>query len=60
MNRKERKIELQTVLIGDFEKLVHLYQNATHKLPFGVLAGEMIETILEKEFPSVKPKRSMP
>jgi len=60
MTRKQREIELQTVLIGDFDQLVHLYQKATRKRAFGVLAEEMIETILDKEFPHLDPVRRKP
>ena len=51
MNRNQREIELKAVLLGNFGHLIHLYEKATHKLAFGVLGGEMIQTILNIEFP---------
>lgn len=60
-NREMRELELRAMMQRDYSKLVELYMKAAGvpfgtMPPIGMLASQMIQVILEKEFPEKPPQ----
>ena len=51
MTQQQRKAQLRTMVAAHFEQLADLYKKAMGAHPWGMLPGQMIQKILDKEFP---------
>lgn len=52
MSREARKTQLFLMIGPEFDRIVHLYTMASGSAPVvGMLASQMIEAILDKEYP---------